>query len=113
MSEYPKGSDGYQTDKAALRFEVGFTIPNILIFGMLFLKWFHTELVYHVKAAGVAWNVIGGILIAASTFFLWYGAKREWRPIQYGALWLGLLLLGILFACGWDFSNFHLPPNLR
>lgn len=100
-----------QADAAAhKKFGIGFTVVILIIAGLFYIPndlYFHQ---YYMRA-GQGWKVVSYILFTTSIGSLWglmnasLGERSGW---VYGAVCLGLLLLAMLCAGGWDFSLFGL-----
>lgn len=103
MTKFPKGSAGAEEQKAETRMKIGLSVATFLVFLSTFV--FNTQLKEHMQVASTFFNVLGVVFFAISAGSVWVINKFEWAtPMLAGIFWLGGMLAGILFSCGFNFG---------
>lgn len=110
MKNYPKGSMGAAEQKGTKIFLICASLVYALILALLLFipNYLHD----FVLRAPVAANIIGVIVVLVSLGLIWVWSyhevdSRTWRWLVI----LGLLVLGICIACGFNFSLFGIADR--
>ena len=107
-NNYPKGSMGEAEAQSTKRFLIVAAIIIVIIFSMVYLGVPHTNLIVWHRKASMFWKVVGVIPFAGSIIFLALGrdatATESGSGGTYGLIAIGLVALGILCGCGWNFD---------
>lgn len=103
MTKFPKGSAGAEEQKSETRMKIFLNVLTLLAFLCVFV--FNTQLKEHMQAASGLANLVGVIFFGLSVASVWVVNKFEWAtPMIAGIFWLGGILAGILFSCGFNFG---------